>query len=151
VIREYRQEDKEQLLALLSKLHRKSPYAGFSVDWKCVSSIVDQGAYARAIFVSEHLNKLTGFIICGCKALWWNSNVRIGSDLFFYSTKSGEGSGLLKKLVDYSIANGVSRIECGISSFRKPSDVWPAYELAGFHKEGSLFVMNLEKECERNH
>lgn len=144
MIREYEENDFAQLIGLMKKLHGKSPYAGFPVDWNCVFDLIQQGSAARAIYVSEHLKKLTGFIICGVKPLWWNKRVRIASDLFFYSTKSGEGAGLLKKLVEYAKEHGAVRIECGISSFRKPADVWPAYELAGFHKEGSLFVITLE-------
>ena len=144
MIRAYQTKDMPRIKALLEVMHDHSPYKEVEIDWPRVQSMLAEAIVHDALVVSELNNKIDGFIICAAKTLWWNTRIKIGSDVFFLPGKDGKG--LLDALVKWCRDRRVWRIECGISSFTRLEDVKEIYTAAGFNREGSLFTLYLRDD-----
>lgn len=146
MIRLATREDAPRILEILDRLRSKSAYRRFAVDWFMVKAMVADAITHDAIYVGLVRERVVSVIICAVKPLWWNRNVGIASDVFFFSARREHTVHLLKKLLEFAAKRGAARVECGISSMRQVSAVENAYIFAGFRREGSLFVRDLLEE-----
>lgn len=140
MIRRAVEQDMDGVCKLLAQLHAKSPLQSFPVVWEEVQHMLRLSIVRQSTFVDDDKGKLRGLIIAAVIPLWWNKEVRIGQDIFFYSTRMHAGKQLLEHAQLWCKEHGANWLQFGVSSFKSLDTVAALYLSAGFRREGSFFV-----------
>jgi hypothetical protein len=151
VIRRYDPGDIKMVLGLLEALRQRTPYRCIKPDWPDIVNVISNASAKRTglVLVAEHHGVITGILIAVAQTLWWQNEqtgARIASDLIFHSRKMGDGTRMLKAMIEWAFSiPRVVRVECAISSGEDAERLESLYLKAGMHKEGTLFVANHPK------
>ena len=140
MIRNAQYTDTKELVEFIEKFHReKSDLADVPFDRGSMVSYIDYhiGTPKHVVYVYEHNNEITGFILGGLEPFPHNKKLLWASDGMFISDRGGVA--LLKRFHAWAFANKAKRIFQGVSTGDGRADA--LYEAVGMKRTGGMYVV----------